>query len=382
MHLPESRVADTATTTARIHAFDHLRALAMLAGVFFHAALAHSPMSHGFWPTAHRAQAPIIDALAWFLHLIRMPVFFVVAGYFTVWLIVARGWSGLLRQRLRRIVLPFLFAFPLIHGVELASIEWAAKTVAHPSPLLSMVREAMQMPNPPTLPPTTGHLWFLYYLLIFTAFAWIAHALELAPKLSRWPGLTPGRVLGFLPLFVAIGFLATTTPHPAPDSLFPQFFGIALYGPFFALGAYLHGRLYAFSALRRLALPMLIVSALLYLAYLVRIEGFSAADWFRTAPPDLALIQALIATLGTTAILMFGLHGLNRPNRFLAYLARSSYWTYLLHLPVLFAVQFWLIDLDLHWASAFLAATGITFAVCLISYELLVRRTRLREWVG
>ena len=45
-HLDPGAVA--APTDARIHAFDHLRALAMLAGVLFHAALAYSPMMHGF----------------------------------------------------------------------------------------------------------------------------------------------------------------------------------------------------------------------------------------------------------------------------------------------------------------------------------------------
>ena len=44
--------APAAPSDARIPAFDPLRALAMLAGVLFHAALAYSPMMHGFWPTA------------------------------------------------------------------------------------------------------------------------------------------------------------------------------------------------------------------------------------------------------------------------------------------------------------------------------------------
>ena len=36
----------------RIHAMDNLRALAMLAGVVFHAALAYSPLMHMIWPPA------------------------------------------------------------------------------------------------------------------------------------------------------------------------------------------------------------------------------------------------------------------------------------------------------------------------------------------
>ncbi len=66
----------------------------------------------------------------------------------------------------------------------------------------------------------------------------------------------------------------------------------------------------------------------------------------------------------------------------MAYLSRSSYWTYLLHLPVLFALQYVLLDHALSWPLALLLSCGLTLAICLLSYELLVRRTGLRHWVG
>ena len=61
-------------------ALDNLRALAMLAGVVFHAALAHSPLLAPIFPTADTSQAAWLDALLWPLHLVRMPLFFVIAG--------------------------------------------------------------------------------------------------------------------------------------------------------------------------------------------------------------------------------------------------------------------------------------------------------------
>src|SRR3546814_2774664 len=56
----------------RLHYMDHLRALAMLAGVFFHAALAYSPVMNGFFPTADRQTSVWVDAVVWGLHLVRM----------------------------------------------------------------------------------------------------------------------------------------------------------------------------------------------------------------------------------------------------------------------------------------------------------------------
>jgi glucan biosynthesis protein C len=374
--------APAAPSDARIHAFDHLRALAMLAGVLFHAALAYSPMMHGFWPTAYRAQSPWIDAVVWCLHLVRMPLFFVVAGYFTAWLIVRRGWGGLLRQRLRRIVVPMLVAWPLVHLATSASTQWALDQVAHPSPFLGMVKAWMAMPDPPGMPPSTGHLWFLYYLLLFTALAWVVHALDWGRWFARTVRITPTRIALLLPLLVAPGFFLTTAPHPAPESLFPQFWALALYGPFFALGALLLDRVDLLLSLRRWLWPGLLACVLAYVAFLMQLGQREAADWARTAPWSNALLQGLVAAWGTLAAMIAGLHWFNRPRAWMTYLSRSSYWTYLLHLPVLFALQYVLLDHALSWPLALLLSCGLTLAICLLSYELLVRRTRLRDWVG
>ena len=64
--------------SGRLHAMDNLRALAMFAGVLFHAGLAYSALAHDFVPTADRAQSVALDAGLWFVHLFRMPLFFLV----------------------------------------------------------------------------------------------------------------------------------------------------------------------------------------------------------------------------------------------------------------------------------------------------------------
>ena len=64
------------TERTRLHYLDNLRALAMIGGVFFHAALAYSPMLHHLWLTADSQQSEVVDIVSWFSHLFRMPVFF------------------------------------------------------------------------------------------------------------------------------------------------------------------------------------------------------------------------------------------------------------------------------------------------------------------
>ncbi len=371
-----------AAQDARVHALDHLRAFAMLAGVFFHAALAYSPLVHTFWPTAYRHSSAWVDALIWMAHLVRMPLFFLVSGYFTAWLIARRGVAGLMRQRSRRILVPLLVAWPIITLALATLTEQAMAHVANPSPFLGMMRQWMALPDPPRMPPSTGHLWFLYYLLLFTVLAWIGRTLGWGVILEKMLRLGPVALALLLPLMVAPGFLLTTTPHPAPESLFPQFWAFVLYGSFFAVGAMLCDRLDWLQPLRRWLWLGVAMSLLLYVALLVQWERFGMDDWARQARWPVALTQAGVAAWGTLACLVAGLKWLREPNRWLAYLSRSAYWTYLLHLPVLLAFQYAMLDRNWPWPMAWLASIALTLCVCLLSYEMLIRRTRLARWVG
>ena len=101
-----------ATTLKRLHHMDNLRALAMLLGVVFHASLAYSPMLHFFWLPADNQAAEAIDVFAWFSHLFRMPLFFLIAGFFAIFLIEKRGLKGFLINRTMRVLLPLVLFLP------------------------------------------------------------------------------------------------------------------------------------------------------------------------------------------------------------------------------------------------------------------------------
>src|ERR1044071_8223814 len=105
---------------SRHHYMDNLRALAMLAGVAFHAALAYSVLIHPVWPLADAHPSRIVDVVAWFLPLFRMPLFFVISGFFAALLVGRGGMAGLFRNRLRRVLLPLVVFLPLV----LFSMHW------------------------------------------------------------------------------------------------------------------------------------------------------------------------------------------------------------------------------------------------------------------
>ena len=367
--------------TGREPALDHLRALAMLGGVLFHAGLAHSVLMQPFWPGALGTTARGVDAVLWALHLVRMPLFFVVAGYASAAVLERRGMAGLARHRARRVLLPFLVAWPLLGIAMAGGIGWAAANVDAPNALLLAVREAGHRGDA-TLPPTLGHLWFLPYLLLFTVLTWAGRVLGFGRALVAMRALGPTRALLLLPLLLAPSFALTSAPHPAPDGLLPQLWAIGVYGPFFALGVGLHRHLDWLAPLRALIAPAALVVLGAHLLFLWRLEaGPVDALWPRAAWPT-ALLQALIAAWGTVLLLGLGLRTLCRPSPLLDYLSRSAYTVYLLHLPVLLALQVALLGRPLPGPLAFSLVVAATLAVCLLAYEFGVRRTPLRQWIG
>jgi glucan biosynthesis protein C len=366
----------------RIHWMDHLRALAMLAGVVFHAALAYSPLMHGFFPTADRSTSASVDAVIWGLHLVRMPLFFVVAGFFAAWVLARRGGAGLLRQRMRRVLVPFLVAWPLTWAAMSASTLWAATNVRHPSPFLAMLRDWLRQPDVQAPPPGTGHLWFLYYLLVFAVLHWIVRTLDLG-RIGRWlVAQPPSRALLALPLLLVPALASVSAPHPAPEGLVPQFWAIAFYGMFFASGTLLHARPDWLDRAHA-SWPWLVAAcAAGYVAFLWRLGDAPPSVAQPTAGWGVASLEACLAVWLTVLCLLAGRRLLDTPSTAMRWLAQGAYWTYLLHLPVLFAVQYALMDLAWPWPAKLAVSVAATLAVCLGSYEAVVRRTRLRRFVG
>jgi glucan biosynthesis protein C len=232
------------------------------------------------------------------------------------------------------------------------------------------------------MPPGTGHLWFLYYLILFIVLLWVARAFELGRIGTRIASLHPVWILTALPIALACPLATVPAPHPAPESFLPQFWAIAFFGTFFALGAVLHGNQASLKRCARGARALLLGSILLYVLSFMLLVNRSPEQAFDSAQWPLALLASTIGVWMTFACLGFGQQLLNRRHRVLDYLADASYWTYIVHLPILFAIQYRLLDVDLSWWVEFVTAVGATLAICLLSYELLVRRTRLSLILG
>ncbi len=95
----------------RRHDLDALRAAAMLLGIVLHAGLSFTPFP---WPVQDTRQTEFYGLLFAAIHGFRMPVFFLLSGFFTAMLWRRRGLRSLLSHRLRRVFLPFLLGLVTI----------------------------------------------------------------------------------------------------------------------------------------------------------------------------------------------------------------------------------------------------------------------------
>jgi len=223
--------------------------------------------------------------------------------------------------------------------------------------------------------PSWAHLWFLFYLMLFTVLLWVGSALGLRRIGERIFALPPAALALLLPLPLAISLASTTIPWPAPEFLLPSLWALAFFGLYFALGYQVFHRPAMINRIGALA-PALLVSALVaYAVLFVMTGGFTAKTASSLQRPLLILLEAAAGLWMTLWCLFAGKRWLDKKQVTMRWLADASYWVYLVHLPLLFAIQYRLLDLPLHWAAKFAIAVLVTFAASLASYQLLVRHT-------
>lgn len=374
----------------RYHALDAVRAFALLAGIVLHATMSFIP---GFTLSAERPSLDVspsasLGALFFTIHIFRMSLFFVIAGFFARLLVARRGVREFVRNRAKRVLLPMLGAWLVFGPLVIAAVIYQA---------LILYGSLANAPPPPGGGVPLLHLWFLYYLLWLYALTLGARALlnatlnrsgrvsatldTVLAQLVRWE-LAPFAFA--VPLALHLYLLAALEPWagiPTPDrGLLPKLVPLLAYGTAFALGWFLHRRMGLLDVLRRRGWFYLFAAIVLTVAALA-IAGTTLAA-AEPALKERGALRALYATCYTLAVWYwtFGVIGLGERwfQRYSAarrYLADSSYWLYLAHLPLVFFLAALVSEVPLHWTVKFPAILAATIGLLLLSYRYCVRPT-------
>ncbi|WP_440056160.1 acyltransferase family protein [Pseudoalteromonas sp. T1lg65] len=371
-------------TAQRFHFIDNLRCLALLLGVVFHAALAYGPYFKNIWigvdTTAHHAT---FDYLSLWLHLFRMPLFFIIAGFCSVLLIEKRNANGFMVNRLKRVLLPFLVFFPLAGIAYFHALTWGSSVTNTVPPILTLLAEMEPRVS-------TMHLWFLWYLIQFCLVLWLVHKSDkLFDKLLNIV-VHPVFLLLALPFLVFVSLSTQAVPFPAPDKLTPALWTYGFYGVLFLVGAGLYQNKHRIIRSNRFIAPLSLVAIASLIVYLVIIPNPPTLEMVKQAAADgqfipsgsahyiQAAVQAVAIVSWTGFVFVLGYRFLDHANTASKLISDASYWIYLVHVPVLLYIQLPLTNVAISPFLKFLISVVVTLVIGLASYSLLVRNT----WLG
>jgi glucans biosynthesis protein C len=374
----------------RLHALDAVRGGALMLGVLFHACL---PFLLGpqLW-IVREAVSTELTLTFYVLHIFRMTLFFLLAGFFARMLLERRGLGGFIANRLKRIVAPLAMFWPIVFTVIVAVLIW-----------VGVRANGGEMPRgePPPSPLTVEawpltHLWFLYVLVFFYAGALVLRGLValvdrtgalrarlLDPVVRVIAG--PAAVM-FLaaPVFAAFYFSPNWLAWfgiPTPDhGLIPNGAALVCYGVAFGFG-WLVGRQpailqdWAKHWFSNLSLGVFCTVVCLLLLGAAPVLTPAERGWETMLYASLYALAVWGWTLG---LIGAAVRFMTRENAAVRYVADASYWIYIVHIPVLLVLQAAVQPLDLPWVAKFPMTVGISFAIMFVSYELFVRYS----WIG
>ncbi|MED5429071.1 MAG: acyltransferase family protein [Chloroflexota bacterium] len=149
----------------RYHGLDALRGIAMLLGILVHASIPYFSRLvniEWMWP-ADDDQSVVLLLLFDFIHAWRMPLFFLLAGFFAHLLLERRGLRSLILNRITRVGLPLLI-FGTITAL-LIPLLWIYGWTGS-FDLQSFQDTAAKGLDLKSSGGVIAHLWFLYYLLL------------------------------------------------------------------------------------------------------------------------------------------------------------------------------------------------------------------------
>lgn len=376
-------------TNERLHALDAVRAFALLAGIVLHAAMSFMPGLTAFGFPGDVSQSPALQNIFFGIHIFRMTLFFFIAGFFSHLMFHRKGTAGFLADRAKRILVPLLIGWiafgPLVMGVLYMTL----------APKVAAVVGATAAPPQTAFP--LSHLWFLYYLLIIYATTlgsrWFID--KLASKYhtlrSRVDALVKAVVHSpSAPLFLAtpMALCLYFTPNwmmwtgvPTPDTgLSPQLPAMIAYGSAFVFGWLMHRQSEFLSVWKQRWALHLIGATVLTLASWWLVNQVSNPFDVNVSIKRAYVVCYTLASwnwaLGLVGAALRFCSGESKARR---YLADASYWMYLAHLPLVFALQMIVLKWNLHWAVKFPMIVTAAVGILLLSYHFLVRNTYIGE---
>jgi hypothetical protein len=233
----------------RFHGLDALRAWAMSLGIVLHAAWIMTPGEAGA-PATDASASAFCGYIADSIHMFRMQLFFLLAGFFACLLLRKRGVKRFAVNRVLRILVPFLVFWAFLR--PLMMWQWNVAKIRSGDDQsgrtgLQAMLEMYETFSAETF--LTMHLWFIWYLLLIYVLVIAARGLILLVDRNDWLRSGVSRRFGGLVTSAWAPFALTLAAAPFmfpmegiggiemdPWSLYPKWTGLLSYLVYFLVG--------------------------------------------------------------------------------------------------------------------------------------------------
>jgi len=371
-------------SVSRLHGLDFLRALMMSLGVVLHSAQIYLTLPFVYWDSA---RSPSMDATLIFINTFRMPVFYLLSGFFAALLLNMKGREELFKNRYRRIVIPFFLFLPLL-AISMTVLKVISEHVMATG---EFGFDIGLVDNPVGLLDNTHNFWFLYYLMFHIATIWLLlifwgnRTPEFRNKLSQFVERTP---MSSFPIFVVaclflslLGSLEQGGRLSADLSFVPNLAVYLYFGICFLLGWILYQRIQDLQALASHWKKNMVIATVLFVAGLVLFVLQGDAGNTQYYPLHTLLSLANGFSIGYYMLAFVGMFSrfFQAENPWIRYFSDSAYWIYILHSIPLVIIALLLHDWKVIAEVKFLVVCIGTLVICLLSYQLFVRKTKIGE---
>ncbi|UAM98692.1 acyltransferase family protein [Polaribacter litorisediminis] len=370
--------------TERIHALDSLRAIMMILGIVLHSALNYVTWDNtdGWGLKDVNAMHASNDFIFSFIHTYRMQLFFVIAGFFGSMLFYERAPLKMIKNRVARLLLPFLVFVMLLRPILVFCWTYSKSTFAgNEAPLADALAKFSSFST--FIPERTFHLWFLYHLIIITCvsvalgflFKKLPTISAMISKAFSWVIQKP--VLRIL-IFSCMTFAVLTIRGDAKTNqsdFLPDLNIFFFYFTFYMVGWVLFKSKHLLDSLMKLDWATTIFGFGLYCLY------------FFVYYEDPEIVEKVLLKAFMAWAFIFGITGLfirygSQHSSLMRYISDSSYWVYLIHLGLTAFIPALIADWALPSPVKFIIVTVSTGIICFSSYHYLVRGTFIGRFLN
>ena len=345
----------------RLHYLDALRAFAMYLGIVLHVCIPILPWYEDY------EMKEIYSIILLLIHGFRMPLFMLLSGFFAQMIINRYGLIKFIDNRLRRIGLPYLVFVPLITILFIFTFFLGNIFVNWDS--VNLTNEIKELEDSDEF--SHGHLWFMYFLLIFTFL--YSFLIYLSKKINIRININYS-LLAMMPVILIFLIFQPEEiiSRPATDvSFFPHWSILGYYFGFFLFGA-------LFFKLENNGLSLIrSFSEKQKLFYWIPVVSFVVCIIISENKVYLlGEIFNFIYTWSSIFVLVLIAYKLiNRHHNKIRYLSDASYYIYIIHIPFVILFQGIFSRLEIYHFIKFVLIISFVTIFSLISYHYFVRNT-------